>query len=41
VYRLHDPERNDAAAAFAVFSEISVRAEGSFRLRLSLYELRE
>jgi hypothetical protein len=41
VYEVKDPENGHADAAFAVFADVSVRTEGVFRLRLSLFEITE
>jgi hypothetical protein len=41
VHRLNHPEDGGTDAGFAVFADVSIRAEGVFRLRLSLYEITE
>lgn len=38
-YELTDPENEGANAHFFIFSDLSVRAEGVYRLQFSLYEV--
>ena len=39
LYHLKDSENANADAGFFVFPDLSVRTEGSYRLKLSLYEV--
>lgn len=39
LYHLKDSENDGVDAGFFVFPDLSVRVEGSFRLKLSLYEV--
>ncbi|KAK0433480.1 velvet factor-domain-containing protein [Armillaria borealis] len=39
LYHLKDPQRNNEDAGFFVFPDLSVRTEGSYRLKLSLFEV--
>ncbi|KAF9074334.1 velvet factor [Rhodocollybia butyracea] len=39
LFSLKDPHHNNEDAGFFVFPDLSVRTEGSYRLKLSLYEL--
>ena len=39
LYHLKDSENQNADAGFFVFPDLSVRTEGSYRLKLSLYEV--
>ncbi|KAG2005580.1 hypothetical protein CC2G_001974 [Coprinopsis cinerea AmutBmut pab1-1] len=39
LYHLKDPQNNNEDAGFFVFPDLSVRTEGSYRLKLSLFEV--
>ncbi|KAF8636116.1 hypothetical protein AX17_003819 [Amanita inopinata Kibby_2008] len=39
LYHLKDPQHNNEDAGFFVFPDLSVRTEGSYRLKLSLFEV--
>ena len=39
LYHLKDSENQNADAGFFVFPDLSVRTEGSYRLKLSLFEV--
>ncbi|KAJ3773460.1 hypothetical protein EV361DRAFT_242399 [Lentinula raphanica] len=39
LYHLKDPQHGNEDAGFFVFPDLSVRTEGSYRLKLSLYEV--
>ena len=39
LYHLKDSENQNTDAGFFVFPDLSVRTEGSYRLKLSLYEV--
>lgn len=39
LYHLKDSENQNSDAGFFVFPDLSVRTEGSYRLKLSLYEV--
>ena len=39
LYHLKDTERQNEDAGFFVFPDVSVRTEGSYRLKLSLFEV--
>lgn len=39
LYHLKDPQHNNQDAGFFVFPDLSVRTEGSYRLKLSLFEV--
>jgi hypothetical protein len=39
LYHLKDTEHNNEDAGFFVFPDLSVRTEGSYRLKLSLFEV--
>jgi hypothetical protein len=39
LYHLKDIEHNNSDAGFFVFPDLSVRTEGSYRLKLTLFEL--
>lgn len=39
LYHLRDPQNQNADAGFFVFPDLSVRTEGSYRLKLSLFEV--
>jgi len=41
LYHLKDTENQNEDAGFFVFPDLSVRTEGSYRLKLSLYEVVE
>lgn len=40
LYHLKDTENNNQDAGFFVFPDLSVRTEGSYRLKLSLFEVK-
>ena len=40
LYHLKDSENNGQDAGFFVFPDLSVRTEGSYRLKLSLFEVK-
>ncbi|KAF8310734.1 hypothetical protein DL93DRAFT_2028334, partial [Clavulina sp. PMI_390] len=40
LYHLKDPENEHEDAGFFVFPDLSVRTEGSYRLKLSLFEVK-
>lgn len=40
LYHLKDPENDHQDAGFFVFPDLSVRTEGSYRLKLSLFEVK-
>jgi hypothetical protein len=39
IYHLKDPENDNAFGAFFVFPDVSVRQEGEFRLKISLFKI--
>lgn len=39
IYHLKDPEKSNAFGAFFVFSDIAVRKEGIFCLKITLYKI--
>lgn len=41
LYHLKDVENGNRDAGFFVFPDVSIRTEGSYRLKLSLFEVTE